>query len=169
MHVLAPQPMTALAHLSRIRHAGIKIDATEPISLDITGDLMETPLFSPTRGGLGTVRGHLFARWNAGQLPTDPGEYQDLDLLNEPCQVYSRGAYVNARILVSLEVYQSRHFGSFTPDQLAVLAAGNDPEQELDPALTNVSMPNILIDWQEIPTEAPPPEHEIEFHAVARY
>lgn len=150
--------MTVLAHLSRIRNAGIKIDATEPISLDITGDLMETPLYSLSGGGLGTVRSLLFQRWNAGELPTEPGEYPGIDLLDGTCQVFSLGGYVKARVFVSLEIHQTRHLGVFTDAEWAGLESGAE-----------VPMPDILADWQEIPAEAPTPDHEIEFHAVARY
>lgn len=152
--------MTALCHMARIKNVSIKIEAETPISLDVTGDLMETPLYDKSGGGLGTVRDLLFAQWNEGDLPVDPGTHERVAFAQNPVQVFSHGGYVKANVFATIEVAHSRYLGEFTAAQAAVIEGSSEEE---------VEMPDIPNAWEELPEGAPEPETQAVFTSVMQY
>jgi hypothetical protein len=146
--------------MARIRNVSIKIDAEAPISLNVTQDLMQTQLYNLNGGGLGTVRDLLFAKWNDGELPVQPGTYERVDFIGSSVRVYSLGAYVTAKVLATIEVGETRYLGSFTEQQVAVLDGSSEIE---------VEMPDIPNAWEEIAEDAPDPKVQAEFTSVMQY
>lgn len=146
--------------MARIKNVSIKIEAETPISLDVTSDLMETPLYGKSGGGLGTVRDLLFARWNEGELPSEPGTHERVEFTQNPVQVFSHGGYVKASVFATIEVAHSRYVGAFTPAQAAVIEGTSEEE---------VEMPDIPNAWEEVPEGAPDPDTQAVFTSVMQY
>lgn len=151
--------MTALCHMARIKNVSIKIEAASPISLDVTGDLMETQLYGKGGGGLGTIRDLLFAKWNEGELPSDPGVHERVEFVSNPVQVF-HGGYVQADVFATIEVAHSRYVGEFSAAQAAVIEGSSEEE---------VEMPDIPNAWEEVPADAPDPDTQAVFTSVMQY
>jgi hypothetical protein len=146
--------------MAEIRNVSIKIEAAQSISIDLTGDLMETKLYSPGGTSLGTVRDLLFARWNEGALPSDAGTHERLEFIANPIYVASHGDFMKANIFATVEVAQRRYVGAFTPEQVAVLEGVAGAETE---------MPNIPRDWREIAAPEEDPDTQAVFTSVLQY
>jgi hypothetical protein len=152
--------MTALCHMARIKNVSIKIEAETPISLDVTGDLMETQIFGKGGGGLGSVRDLLFAKWNEGEMPTAPGTHERVEFVANPVQVYSLGGYTPASVFATMEVAESRYVGEFSEAQAAVIEGRSEDE---------VEMPDIPNAWEELAEGEAAPETEAVFTSVMQY
>ncbi len=146
--------------MAEIRQVSIKIEASRSVSLDLSGDMMETRLYSAGGGSLGTVKELFLARWNEGGFPSDAGVHEGLEIVANPVCVLSRGETVRANVYATLEVVQRRFVGTFSPEQAAVLEGRSEEE---------VAMPDIRLEWQEISASDLAPETQAVFTSVARY
>jgi hypothetical protein len=83
----------------------------EPFAPPDTKDLRTLALFDEQDRSLGTVRDIIGQKWNAGEIPQDPGEYPAIPLVPNPVRYESGGRFHRARVAASVRVETRLHFG----------------------------------------------------------
>lgn len=122
--------MKALCEMATVEEVRIYLKATQTISLNITSDLMEMQLFSRSGGLIGKIRDLLFAKWNEGALPTQPGQYDNTVFVENPVKIYYAAKMVDCDVFAHLRVGVDRYYGELTDAQAAMLK-GEGPQVEL--------------------------------------
>lgn len=83
----------------------------EPFEPPATKDLRALMLFDEQEQKLGTVRDLIGQKWNAREIPEQPGEYRNLPLAPKPTKYQSGGRFHRARVAVNVLVETRVHFG----------------------------------------------------------
>ena len=122
--------MKALCEMATVEEVRIYLKATQTISLNITSDLMEMQLFSRSGGLIGKIRDLLFAKWNEGALPTQPGQHDNTVFVENPVKIYYAAKLVDCDVFAHLRIGVDRYYGELTDAQAAMLK-GEGPQVEL--------------------------------------
>src|SRR6266478_6185320 len=83
----------------------------EPFEPPDVQDLKPLVLFDEQERALGTVRDIIGQKWNAREIPEQPGEYRDIQLAPNPAKYQSGGRFHRARITANVRVETRVHFG----------------------------------------------------------
>ena len=150
--------MTALCEMATVEQVRIHIKSKETFSLNVQADLMELQLFSRTQGLLGVIKDLVFAKWNDGAFPTEPGEYEGLVFVENPVRLFHSGRWLDCDVFARLTVGQTRFFGELSAGQVAMLR-GEGPA---------VEMPEIESEWRRLAADETV-DAEITFEGVTPY
>jgi hypothetical protein len=83
----------------------------EPFEPPETEDLRTLVLFDEQERFLGTVRNLIGQKWNAREIPQQPGEYGNVELAPNPTKYRSGSGLQRANVTASVRVETRRHFG----------------------------------------------------------
>lgn len=76
-----------------------------------TTDLRGLIIFDEQERALGTVRDLIGQKWNAREIPEQPGEYRNVQVAPNPSKFKSRGMFHRANITANVLVEARLHFG----------------------------------------------------------
>jgi hypothetical protein len=91
----------------------------EPFEPPDAIDLRTLVLFDQQERALGTVRDIIGQKWNAGEIPEEPGEYRDVQFAPNPLKFKSRGSFHQASITANVLVGTRLHFGYWPISKLS--------------------------------------------------
>ena len=140
---------------------GINFSSSAPVPFRLTGDIFSTRIISENgKDELGTPIENALKKWNAGQLPMDLGEHQNLSIFEtQTILMYNGyGALMPASITASILVQRQLYFG-----QLPVPRISGFKDAFSGKIITNAFTVGMLDpdqverDWQKlnVETEAP--------------
>ncbi len=150
--------MTALCEMATVDEVRIHLKAAQTISLNVTSDLMEMQLFSPSGGLIGKIGDLLFAKWNEGALPTQPGQHDSTAFVPNPVKIYHAANLIDCDVFAHLRIGVERYYGELTDAQAAMLK-GEGPQVEL---------PSIEEGWRKLEADEQV-DAEISFEGVRSY
>lgn len=150
--------MLAICEIARIENSNIRLKAVQPISLNLTADLMEIAIFDPREGYIGKIRELLLNAWNQGDLPVEEGSHPDVAFVRNPVQIMYAEELVECNLTATLTVKYQRFFGELSEAQLASIN-GEGPD---------VPMPDLDQDWREL-AAGESPAVDFVFQGVKQY
>ncbi|MGH9719569.1 MAG: restriction endonuclease [Bryobacteraceae bacterium] len=91
----------------------------EPFVPPDATDLKALILFDEQERALGMVRDLIGQKWNAGEIPEQPGEYRDVEFAPNPSKFKSGGKFYKARITAKVLVETRRRFGYWSVSKMS--------------------------------------------------
>lgn len=150
--------MTALCEMATVEGVRIHIKATETFSLNPEADLMEIQLFSKSGVLLGKIKELLFAKWNDGELPIEPGTHESVAFAPNPVKFTYSTRWIECDVFAHITVGKLRYSGELNDEQVAMLT-GEGPE---------VEMPDIETDWRKLEADEEV-DADVTFEGVTTY
>ena len=150
--------MKALCELATIEDVRINIKSSQTFSLNPKANMMEIMLFSSQGAYLGKIEELIFAKWHDGELPVDPGEYDDIAFVESPVKFNHNSLWIDCKVTARLRIGLDRFAGELTDEQVAMMT-GDGPE---------VEMPDIESEWRKLDAEETL-EVDITFQGITPY
>jgi hypothetical protein len=142
--------MIAICEMATVKEVRFQLKAAETISLNVTGDLTQTSIFSKTGGFLGKIGELFFRRWNEGELPVEPGEHEGVEFVKNPIKIWYNGKLIDAEAHAHVSVGRARFAGE--------VPEGHDPE----------TMPEFDESWREL-SDGEEVDAALTYHGIKSY
>jgi hypothetical protein len=82
-----------------------------PRSMYPSGDPFQFDVYDEKNKYLGRLKTLLEKKWSDGELPGDPGEYDEIDFIGQPTKLNFGGLFVNVKVTARLVIERNLYFG----------------------------------------------------------